>query len=107
MRNDGLIETRNGEDYFLDRRTKQWYPVDSPQTHMGHLEDGVTWWDEKGRYFAARSEEVRAWMNKSSRYEFEYGPANSAEGAGLGEQYQAPIEPAIDTSDWPNPYEGE
>jgi hypothetical protein len=108
MRGEGRLETRNdGQDYFFDRRTQQWYPVDSAATHMGHRHDAVTWWKEGGHHFAPRSPEIEAWWQRSANYEFEYGPANSSAGAGLGEEYVAPSEDPIDTSEWAKPYEGD
>jgi Domain of unknown function (DUF4157)/HNH/ENDO VII superfamily nuclease with conserved GHE residues len=101
MRAGDLIRDVDGKEVFFDARTKKWYPVDSPQTHMGHTTDAVTWWNEKGRLYAPKSAEVRAWMKNPDIYMLEYGPANSAAGASLGAEYGAPHPNPIDTSGWP------
>jgi hypothetical protein len=107
MMQEGKLKVENGQEVFFDRRTRTWYPVDSSGIHMGHTKDAVTWWNEKGRFFGPRSPEVRAWMTNSDNYELEYGPANSAAGARIDAEYLPPVGPGIDTSHWPNPYQGD
>jgi len=107
MQGEDKLKAVNGREEFLDRRTQKWYPVDGSDIHMGHTKDAVTWWNEKGRYFAPRSPEVRDWMENADHYELEYGPANSAAGARIGAEYLPPVDPAIDTSGWPQPSRGE
>jgi hypothetical protein len=103
MRSQGKLKTENGQDVFQDRRTQKWYPVNSSDIHMGHTKDAVTWWNEKGRYYAPKSPEVRDWMENPKHYELEYGPENSSAGAQIGEEYLPPIEDPIDKTNWPRP----
>lgn len=93
MREEGTLRTnrRTGADEFLDEQGN-WRPVDSPQTHMGHHPvDAVDWWNSTGRYFGAKSPEVRAWMLDSSNYRFEWGPYNLARGGATTSRYLPPV----------------
>ncbi|MDO5612453.1 MAG: DUF4150 domain-containing protein [Paracoccus sp. (in: a-proteobacteria)] len=93
MRQEGTLRTdRHGRDEFLGEDNR-WYPVDSPQTHMGHHPvDAVDYWNETGRFHGAKSREVRDWMLDSSNYRFEYGPLNSARGGSTSARYLPPVE---------------
>lgn len=93
MRKEKTLRTnpRTKKDEFLAENGK-WYPVDSPQTHMGHHpEDAVDWWNREGREYGAKSPEVRAWMLDSKNYRFEYGPLNSARGRATASRYLPPL----------------
>lgn len=92
MREKGLIRTnRRGQDEFLDENNV-WRPVDSPQTHMGHNPtDAVDYWNSEGRFYGAKSPEVRDWMLDSKNYRFEWGPSNSARGGQTTSRYLPPI----------------
>ena len=103
MRKDNLLRGEPGNEEFFDSRTKEWYPVNGPKTHMGHTKDAVTWWNTKGKYYARKSPEVRAWMKYSENYALEYGPANSAAGGALLDEYVGPHPDPIVTSGWENP----
>jgi len=46
---------------------------------------------------------VRAWMKYSENYALEYGPANSAAGGALLDEYVGPHPDPIVTSGWENP----
>ena len=58
---------------------------------MAHTKDAVTWWNETGREFGARSPEVRSWMLDSKNYELDLFSLNRSSGAGLGQTYLPPL----------------
>ncbi|MDO5528045.1 MAG: DUF4150 domain-containing protein [Paracoccus sp. (in: a-proteobacteria)] len=91
MRAEGTVRTnRRGQDEFLAENNR-WYPVDSPNTHMGHHPvDAVDYWNSTGRFHGAKSPEVRQWMLDSNNYRFEYGPLNSSRGGATASRYLPP-----------------
>ncbi|WP_354335514.1 MULTISPECIES: GH-E family nuclease [unclassified Undibacterium] len=58
---------------------------------MSHKTDAVTWWNETGRQFGAKSSEVRAWMLDSKNYVLDHLSINRSLGAKLGETYLPPL----------------
>lgn len=94
MRSEGTLryDADLGEDVFL-AENGQWYPVNRSNVHMGHHPvDAVDWWNSTGRYFGAKSPEVRAWMRNSENYRFEYGPLNSGRGGATTSRYLDPVQ---------------
>lgn len=80
-----------GEDVFR-AEDGNWYPVDRPNTHTGdHPVEAVDWWNSTGRYYGAKSPEVRHWILDSNNYRFEYGPLNSARGGVTTSTYLDPV----------------
>lgn len=93
MRKEGNLRT-NPETLLDEFKADngKWYPVDSQQTHMGHHPvDAVDYWNKEGRYYGAKSEEVRDWMNDPNNYRFEYGPENSSRGGQTPSRYLPPV----------------
>jgi YD repeat-containing protein len=62
---------------------------------MAHIEDAVTWWNEKGRMFGARSPEVKAFMNNPDNYVLQPRSINRSEGARLRQEYKRPAAPRM------------
>ena len=69
---------------FWDPDNKVWRDVS--EADMGHIHDAVTYWNETGRYFGAKSEKVREWMLSSDNYILEYYKTNRSKGAILGKK---------------------
>jgi hypothetical protein len=67
---------------FWDPDNKVWRDIS--EADMGHIHDAVTYWNETGRYFGAKSKEVREWMLSSKNYILEYYKTNRSKGAILG-----------------------
>jgi len=64
----------------------KWY--DLKYADMAHNPvDAVTWWNEIGRQYGAKSPEVREWMLKSKNYTLEHYSINRAAGPKIGETY--------------------
>ncbi|HEX3552181.1 MAG TPA: SpvB/TcaC N-terminal domain-containing protein [Thermoanaerobaculia bacterium] len=72
---------------------KKWLPLDQ-NIHMGHKIDAVKFWNGVGRFFGAKDDAVKGFMNDPENYEFEHGPTNSSNGAGLAMKYM-PEEPVL------------
>ncbi|WP_336077939.1 phage baseplate assembly protein V [Paenibacillus sp. 203] len=79
--------TRDGDMEFMASDGK-WYPLD--QADMAHLTDAVSWWNSKGRYYGAKSPEVREWMLDSDNYVLDHYSLNRSAGAKLNETYLPP-----------------
>jgi RHS repeat-associated protein len=82
-------KTKKGEEVHVAvgaKGTKKWLPLDQ-DIHMGHKIDAVKYWNGVGRFFGAKSDAVRGFMTDSENYEFEHGPTNSSNGAGLAMRY--------------------
>ena len=60
---------------------------------MAHQIDAVSWWNQSGRFFGAKSPEVRAFMLNSDNYILQPSSINRAAGARIGETYQPPVSP--------------
>ena len=67
---------------FWDPDNKVWRDIS--EADMGHIHDAVTYWNETGRYFGAKSKKVREWMLSSKNYILEYYKTNRSKGAILG-----------------------
>lgn len=67
----------------------KWY--DLKYSDMSHKTDAVTWWNETGRQFGAKSSEVRTWMLDSKNYVLDHLSINRSLGAKLGETYLPPL----------------
>ncbi|WP_231952433.1 GH-E family nuclease [Paenibacillus sp. AD87] len=79
--------TRDGDMEFMASDEK-WYPID--QADMAHLTDAVSWWNSKGKYYGAKSPEVREWMLDSDNYVLDHYSLNRSAGAKLNETYLPP-----------------
>ncbi|MGG6313990.1 HNH endonuclease [Paenibacillus macerans] len=93
MRNENppkIRTTRDGQMEFM-ASNGGWYPIE--QADMAHVHDAVTWWNNTGRNYGAKSPEVREWMNKSDNYVLDHFSLNRSEGAKLGqrERYLPPL----------------
>lgn len=58
---------------------------------MSHKTDAVSWWNETGRQYGAKSPEVRKWMLDSDNYYLDHYSINRSAGAKLGETYLPPL----------------
>lgn len=81
MRLQGKIEERLDGTYFHGS-DNQWYPL--AEADMCHIDDAVTWWNNTGRKFGARTEEIRAFMLKSDNYVLDHFSINRSQGSKLG-----------------------
>ncbi|WHL26937.1 GH-E family nuclease [Pseudomonas juntendi] len=57
---------------------------------MAHKYDAVTYWNDRGGFFGAKSKEVRKWMLDSKNYELEHFSFNRSAGARLNQFYRSP-----------------
>lgn len=90
MREEGKLKT----DPITGRTTYQasdgkWHDLSTAD--MSHTKDAVTWWNDQGRKFGAKSPEVRKWMLDSSKYTLDHYSINRAAGAKIGKTYQPPL----------------
>ena len=59
---------------------------------MAHKVDAVSWWNEIGRKYGAKSPEVRKFMLDSENYYLEHYSINRSQGAKLNQTYLSPLE---------------
>ncbi|GFZ34460.1 hypothetical protein CSC2_49860 [Clostridium zeae] len=57
---------------------------------MSHKTDAVTWWNEVGKNYGAKSPEVRKWMLDSNNYYLDHYSINRSQGAKLKQNYLPP-----------------
>ena len=89
MEREGRIFTnKSGARFFQDSRGVL-RPLE--EGDMSHITDAVTWWNHTGRYYGAKSPEVRAWMLDSKNYVIDYYSYNRAAGPRIGETYLPPL----------------
>ncbi|MBD8035083.1 GH-E family nuclease [Solibacillus merdavium] len=79
--------TRKGEIEFMAINGK-WYSL--VNADMAHKTDAVSWWNSTGRYYGAKSPEVREWMLNSNNYKLDHYSLNRSAGAKLKETYLPP-----------------
>jgi hypothetical protein len=88
MRKEGKIRERFGKTEF-QASDGRWYSID--KADMAHKTDAVTWWNETGRQYGAKSKEVRDWMLDSKNYTLDHRTLNRSAGAKLGQTYLPPL----------------
>ena len=66
----------------------KWYDI--KEADMSHLTDAVSWWNETGRNYGAKSKEVRKWMLDPDNYYLDHFSINRSQGAKLTENYLPP-----------------
>lgn len=88
MRSEGKIREVDGVTEFK-ASNNEWYPLENAD--MAHKTDAVTWWNETGRQYGAKSPEVRDWMLDARNYELDHYSLNRSAGASLGETYLPPL----------------
>jgi hypothetical protein len=89
MEKEGKIRTGpDGSKEFLASDGK-WY--DLSKADMTHKTDAVTWWNETGRHYGAKSPEVRKWMPDPDNYTLDHYSLNRSAGAKLDQQYLPPL----------------
>ncbi|MFK1432506.1 hypothetical protein ACIU0H_02450 [Pseudomonas aeruginosa] len=90
MRKEGKLRENEitGETEFLDSKGV-WR--DLKEADMSHKTDAVSWWNETGRQYGAKSPEVRKWMLDSDNYYLDHYSINRSAGAKLGETYLPPL----------------
>ncbi|MED4355141.1 GH-E family nuclease [Schinkia azotoformans] len=89
MKQDGKIRTVRGGKTEFKASDGKWYNI--KEADMAHKTDAVTWWNNTGRYYGAKSKEVREWMLDSKNYYLEHYSINRSQGAKLTERYLPPI----------------
>jgi hypothetical protein len=77
-----------GEMKFLASDGK-WYPLE--MADMTHVVDAVKWWNETGRKFGARADEVLKWMQNADNYTLDHFSRNRSAGAKVNEEYLPPL----------------
>lgn len=87
MRMEGKVVNYLGNTYFLASNGK-WYLL--CYADMAHRKDAVTWWNNKGRYFGAKSARVRKFMLNPNNYYLEHYSINRSQGALLRQHYLPP-----------------
>ena len=93
---DGLVVGEGKKASFKSPTDGKWYPIE--EADMAHITDAVVWWNEKGRFYGAKSKEVREFMRNSKNYVLEHYSHNRSQGAKLGITYLPPevsIRPTI------------
>ncbi|ELF6209485.1 RHS domain-containing protein [Pseudomonas putida] len=88
MRGEGRIRGKGDSMEFKSSTDKQWYPV--READMAHKYDAVTYWNDRGGFFGAKSKEVRKWMLDPKNYELEHYSYNRSAGAKLNQFYRSP-----------------
>ncbi len=83
IRDDAVLGT-----LYQDSRGT-WRPVSTAD--MSHKVDAVSWWNQIGRTFGAKSPEVRRWMLDPNNYALDYFRINRSAGASLVETYLPPL----------------
>ena len=92
MRAQGRIRGEGENMEFYSEKGQQWYPI--AEADMAHKTNAVTWWNTEGKYYGAKSSEVRQWMLSAENYELEHYSINRSEGALLrasGITYDPPL----------------
>jgi RHS repeat-associated protein len=95
MRAEGLIQGEgpllrgNPNNLMLKQADGTWVRIDET-IDMAHRIDAVSWWNEAGRFFGAKSPQVRQFMLDSKNYVLQPRSINRAAGARLGETYLPP-----------------
>jgi filamentous hemagglutinin len=64
---------------------------------MSHRMNAVTWWNATGRFYGAKSTEVRQFMLNSDNYFLQQRSINRSAGAGLKQTYLPPVPPTFST----------
>ena len=77
MRSEGRIR-EGAEGLEFKAGDGNWYSVD--RADMAHIKDAVSWWNEEGRNYGAKSPEVRAFMKDPNNYELELDSINRSQG---------------------------
>lgn len=77
MRSEGRIR-EGAEGLEFKAGDGNWYSVD--RADMAHIKDAVSWWNEEGRNYGAKSPEVRAFMKDPNNYELELDSINRLQG---------------------------
>lgn len=89
MEKEGQIRTtRKGERQFKSS-DGNWYNID--KADMAHRTDAVSWWNQTGRMYGAKSKEVREWMLDADNYVLEHRSINRSQGAKLKDRYLPPL----------------
>ena len=82
-----LRDGRNGVEFKASNGN--WYRL--KDADMAHTPtDAVSWWNETGRHYGAKSKEVRKWMLDSNNYTLDHYSLNRSDGAKLTQRYLPP-----------------
>ena len=84
MTKEGKIRNNMGQIEFLASDNK-WYNLS--EADMAHKVDAVSYWNETGRYYGAKSPEVREFMLNPDNYYLEHYHINRSKGGALKETY--------------------
>ena len=90
MRAEGKLREVDGKTKFM-ASDGNWYDIS--KADMSHNTDAVTWWNETGRQYGAKSPEVRSWMLDSDNYVLDHYSVNRSAGSILGQstKYLPPL----------------
>ncbi|NFA44216.1 hypothetical protein EXM65_17010 [Clostridium botulinum] len=84
--------------HFKSLEDSNWYEIDkADMSHKNEIShpgkehrDAVIYWNEEGKYYGAKSEEVRKYMLDANNYYLEHRKYNRSDGAKLGITYEPP-----------------
>lgn len=90
LRAEGKIKEDDftGETIFQDSEG-QWHPL--RDADMSHRVDAVKWWNEEGKLYGPKSQQVRDWMLDPDNYTLDHYSLNRSAGARLGLTYDPPV----------------
>ncbi len=89
IRGDGPLKKGNPNNLEVLGPDDIWYKIDHT-IDMAHTIDAVSWWNKTGRFFGAKTKEVREFMLDSTHYRLEPQSINRSQGAKLKENYLPP-----------------
>jgi hypothetical protein len=69
-----------------ETRVNSFHPLDGGGIDMSHTRDAVRWWNQEGRFYGAKSREVRQFMLDPKNYTLELSGRNRARGGALGHE---------------------
>jgi RHS repeat-associated protein len=88
MRSEGNIRGSGAAAQFR-ASDGNWYPL--READMAHRIDAVSWWNNTGRNFGAKSPLVRQFMLEPNNYTLDHFSLNRSAGASLGQTYLPPV----------------
>ncbi|MDO5679528.1 MAG: RHS repeat-associated core domain-containing protein [Pelistega sp.] len=86
MRAEGKIIGNGKQMRFYSTRDNKWHRME--YADMSHKTAAVHYWNSRGKYFGAKSKEVRSWMKDPDNYYLEHRSYNRSDGAKLKTTYE-------------------
>jgi len=90
IRGDGPLLPGNPNNLEVQATDGSWHLIDETIDMAHYPTDAVKYWNEEGRFYGARSPEVREFMTEPNNYRLEPRSSNRSAGAKLGEVYLPP-----------------